>query len=83
MNNFTCFLKTLCHGEFNMLKYLQNDQNSRKTENVSCAKICAKYIRKNCAICILLFKTFNRALKCRNPMTESRSKYRFSLVKVK
>ncbi len=31
----------------------------------------------------VLFKAFQRAIKSQNPMTESRSKYRFSRVKVK
>ena len=31
----------------------------------------------------VLFKAFQRAIKSQNPMTESRSKYRFSLEKVK
>ena len=38
-------------------------------------KIVAKFLRKNCVICFLLFKAFQRAKK-------SRSKYRFSWVKV-
>ena len=34
-------------------------------------------------LCFLLFKVFQRAVKSQNSMTESRSKYRFSQVKVK
>ena len=44
------------------------------------AKIFAKVSK---TICFLLFKAFQRAIKSRNPMTGSRSKYRFSRVKVK
>ena len=48
-----------------------------------CAKDYAKFLRKSCAIGFLLFKGFQRAVKSQNPMTGSRCKYRFSLVKVK
>ena len=46
-------------------------------------KTYAKFLPKNCAICFFLFKAFQRAIKIQNPMTESRSKYRFSREKVK
>ena len=65
-----------------MQKYWQNFQKlnfySMKTENVQilfkdiCAKIYAKFLRKNCLICFPLFKAFKRALKRRNPMLGSR-----------
>ena len=52
----------------NMQKYLQDVQKlnlySRKTENVQilfkgiCAKIYAKFLRKNCEICFLWFRAF-------------------------
>ena len=48
-----------------------------------CAKIYAKLFRTNYAICLLLFKAFQRAIKSGNPMTGSRSKCRFSRVQVK
>ena len=48
----------------------------------SCAKIYRKCLCKNWTICFLLFKAFQRAKTSQNPMTGSRSKYRFSLVKV-
>ena len=39
--------------------------------------------QKNCAACFLLIKAFQRAIKSQNPMIGSKSKYRFSRVKVK
>ena len=60
-----------------MQKYLQT---SRKTENVQilfkgiCAKLYANF---------LLFMAFQITIRSKNPMTGSRSKYRFSRVKVK
>ena len=52
-------------------------------ESLKCAKIYAKFLRENCAIGFPLFKAFQRAIKSRNPMTESRDKHRLSRVKVK
>jgi len=59
---------------FNEQKHLQNYENlnmySRKNENLQipfkgvCAKICAKYLFKDCAIWLLLFQAFQRAIKC-------------------
>ena len=55
-------------------------------ENWKCANsllmhICAKKISsQNSAICFLLFKAFQSAIKSLNPMTGSGSKYRFSRV---
>ena len=46
------------------------------------AKIYAKFHCKNCAICLLLFKAFQK-IKSQNPMIGSRFKYRYSRVKVK
>ena len=76
-----------------MQKYLQSFLKLkfylRKTENVQirfkdiCAKNYAKFLRKNCAICFLLFKAFQRAIKNQNPISGSRSKNRLSQVKVK
>ena len=76
-----------------MQKYLQNFRKlnlySRTTEKVQihfkglCANIYAKLICKNCAICFLLFKAFQKAIKSKNPMTGSGSKYRFSRENVK
>ena len=60
---------------------------ARKTENVQilfkdvCAKIYGKLLCKNCAIWFLLYK-LSKAIKCWNPMNGSRSKYKFSLIKV-
>ena len=77
----------------NKQKYLQSflelNSYSRKTENLlflfTCifAKIYAKFLRKKGAICFLLLKAIQRAIKSRNSMTGSGSKYRFSRVKVK
>ena len=69
------FLKALVTAKSNMKKYLQNflkiNLNSRKTENVQIHfKITdAKFFRKKYAICFLLFKAFQRAIKSRNPMS--------------
>ena len=74
-------LRSLYHGE---LKFKKLNLYSRKTENMQtlfvgiCAKICATFLRKNCTICFLWLLAF----QSRNPMTRSRSKYRFSRVKV-
>ena len=75
----------------NIQKYLQNLQKlnlySKKTDNMQilfkgiCAKETEKFLRKSFAVCFLLNKVFQRAIKSQNPMTES--KYRFSRVKVK
>ena len=76
-----------------MQKYLQNFRKlnlySRKTEKVQIhfkglsANIYTKLLCKNCAICFLLFKAFQKAIKSKNPMTGSGSKYRFSRENVK
>ena len=61
--------------------YLKYAKIFAKLEELICiqgkiyAKFVAKFLRKNCVICFLLFKAFQRAKK-------SRSKYRFSRVKV-
>ena len=76
------FSKSPHHASTNsyMQKYLQNFQKqnfySRKTETVQILLRgnCAKLLRKNCAICFLLFKAFQRFIKSLNPMTGSRSK---------
>ena len=79
--------KIFIEGQLQILK--ENCKYWRRTANVQhlfkgiFAKICRKILRNNCAICFLLFKAFHWAIKSRNPMTESRSKYRFSRVKVK
>ena len=75
------FLKSPCNDEFKYKKYLLNFQKlnlySRKTENVQilfkgiCANIYAKFLCKNCAICFILFKAFQRAIKSQNPITEN------------
>ena len=50
-------------------KILKLNLYSRKTENVLvlfkgvCAKIYAKFLRKNCTICLFLFKAFQRLVK--------------------
>ena len=84
---------TFCHGKFKFAKIFAKFQKpnlcSRKTENVQilfkgiCAKICTKCLRKNCAISFLLFQTFQRAIQCRNPMFERRSKDIFKSGKSK
>ena len=76
-----------------MQKYFQNfckpNFYLRKNVNVLIhfkglyANIYAKFLCKNCAICFLLFKAFQKAIKSKNPMTGSGSKYRFSRENVK
>ena len=76
-----------------MHKYLQNvlrlNFYSRKTDNVQIlfkgiyAKIYAKFLCKNCAVCFLLSEAFQRAIQSLNPTTGNGSKYRFSRVTVK
>ena len=83
-------IENLLPGWIQICKILQNflklNLYSRKTENVQilfkgiCEKIYSKFLCKNCTICFFLFKAFQRAIKNRNPMTESGSKYRFSRV---
>ena len=51
--------------------------------NAFMQKSIQNFFSKICAICFLLFKAFQRAIKSQNPMTRSRSKYRFSRVTVK
>ena len=65
------FLKALTTANSNMQKYLLSFQKlnlySRKTANVQilfkgiCEKNYAKFLRKNCAICFILFMAFQRA----------------------
>ena len=71
MMNYT-FLKSPYHGKFKYAKIFAKFVKTeflfaRKTKNVQilfkgiCAKKDAKFLRKICAICFLLFKTFQRA----------------------
>ena len=46
-------------------------------------KTMQNFFLKNCAICFLLFKAFQRDIKSPNQKTGSRSKYTFSWVKLK
>jgi len=51
--------------------------------NQTYKKLCKNLFAKIVRSASFLFKAFQRAIKSQNPMTESRSKYRFSRVKVK
>ena len=79
-NKLYMFQKTLATAGSNMQKYTQN---SRKTEKMQILfrgispKIYANSFATDCAICFLLFKAFQRAIKNLNLMTGSGSKYRF------
>ena len=46
-------------------------------------KLCKMFFGKNCPKGFFLFKAFQRAVESQNPMNGSRSKFRFSRVKVK
>ena len=60
--------------------YIQEKLKLCKFPSKAYVQICAKFLCKTCAICLLLFKAFQRTIKCWNLLTGSRSKYRFSLV---
>ena len=52
-------------GKLEMCKFSLNAFMQKPMQNI---------FAKNCAICFLLFKAFQRAIKIQNPMTRSRSK---------
>ena len=69
MMNYT-FLKSPRLGKLKYAKIFPKlHYYSGKTENVHnlfkgiCAKIYAKFLRKNCAICFLLFEAFQKNIK--------------------
>ena len=80
MINYTFFLKALAKANLNMQKYFENfmELDLQIFLKGICAKIYAKFYHL-----LLFFQGFSRAIRSRNPMTGSGSKYRFSRVKVK